>query len=91
MASEHDEEHHKKVIHRIHRIQGQLNALERSIVQNLSCEETVIQSSAVEKAVSSLIECLVSDFLDCQIRDLMKENPDEAIKQVKRILQLSHR
>lgn len=82
---------HCQTIHRIHRLQGQLAALERRIETDTPFEEMVIQARAVEKGVSSLITHLVANHLKHQVRDLMRESPDVASRQIIRFLQLLNR
>ena len=88
---EHRPERRKKTIHRIHRLQGQLSALERSIEEDTACENVVIQMRAIEKSVASLIVHVVRGFLNHQIRDTMQHDPDLALEEVERIFELLHR
>lgn len=81
-------ERKKQTIYRLHRIQGQLTALEQSIETDLSCEELVIQARAIEKAVSSLISHMFEGFLLHQMKDVMKNEPDQAIQEISRIFKL---
>ncbi len=81
----------KKTIQRIHRIQGQLNGLKTAIEEERDCEYRVTQALAIEKAVSSLMQHMVSGYLDHEARQLMDEDPDEALRSIKRLVELSHR
>ena len=78
----------KKTIHRIHRIQGQLNALERQIEAEQACEDLVIQARAIEKAVSSLITHMFQGYLLHQVRDIMQDDPEQAVAEIGRVFQL---
>jgi len=91
MWSEANAKHSPETIHRIHRLQGQLSALERNIEAGTPCEEVVIQARAVEKGVSSLITHIVANHLRYQVRDLMRERPDSASQQIIRLFQLLNR
>jgi DNA-binding FrmR family transcriptional regulator len=81
-------ERRKQTIHRIHRIQGQLTALEQSIEADLACENLIIQARAVEKAVSSLITHMFEGFLLHQMKDIMKNDSDQAVEEISRIFKL---
>jgi DNA-binding FrmR family transcriptional regulator len=84
-------ERKKQTVYRIHRIQGQLTALEQSIEADLSCEELVIQARAIEKAVSSLITHMFEGYLLHQMKAMMQDNTDQAIQEISRIFKLINR
>jgi len=75
---------------RIHRLQGQLSALERAIDDEKPCENIVIQARAIEKAVSSLITHVIGGYLEHQLKDLMQTDPEGAIVEITRIFELSN-
>jgi len=75
---------------RIHRLQGQLSALERAIDDEKPCENIVIQARAIEKAVSSLITHVIGGYLEHQLKDLMRTDPEGAIVEISRIFELSN-
>lgn len=82
-------EYNTKTLHRIHRIQGQLSALERLIEQDeASCEERVIQARAIEKGMTSLISHLVECYLVNTARYEMPDNPDKTTQDLARIFDL---
>jgi DNA-binding FrmR family transcriptional regulator len=82
-------EYNKKSLHRIHRIQGQLKSLEKMIDEDTgTCEERVIRARAVEKAVTSLITHMVECHLVNTARDLMEDDPDQALQDIQRIFDL---
>ena len=81
----------KKTLNRIHRIQGQLAALEKDIAADRTCEHLVTQALAIEKGMGSLVQHMISGYLQHQAKDLMEENPDEAIKEIQRLFELSKR
>ena len=83
------EEYNKKSLHRIHRIQGQLNALERMIENDTgTCEERVIQGRAIENAVGSLITHMVECYLVCTAREQMDDDPDNVALDIARVFEL---
>jgi DNA-binding FrmR family transcriptional regulator len=82
-------EYNTKTLHRIRRIKGQLNALERLIEADAgSCEERVIQARAIEKGMTSLITHLVECYLMNTARYKMEQDPDAATQEIARIFDL---
>jgi DNA-binding FrmR family transcriptional regulator len=81
-------ERRKKTLNRIHRIQGQLAALERDIDADASCEALVTQASAIEKAMSSLILHMMEGYLDHQVKPLLEQDSDQALQDIKRLFEL---
>jgi DNA-binding FrmR family transcriptional regulator len=82
------EERRKKTINRIHRIQGQLAALEQSIQANKPCKDLVIQARTVEKATASLISHMFEGFLLHQYKDIMHTDRDQAIQEISGLFKL---
>lgn len=81
----------KKTLHRINRIQGQLNGLKSAIEAESECEDLVIQAHSVEKAVKSLILHMVGGYFEHQAKDLMQDDPDAVLESLQRLFELSHR
>ncbi|MBC6937722.1 MAG: hypothetical protein DWB42_18105 [Chloroflexi bacterium] len=82
-------EYNTKTLHRIRRIKGQLNALERLIEADAgSCEERVIQARAIEKGMTSLITHLVECYLVNTARYKMEQDPDATTQEIARIFDL---
>ncbi|GAB5494331.1 MAG: hypothetical protein Phog2KO_45460 [Phototrophicaceae bacterium] len=81
----------KKTLNRINRIQGQLTALKTAIEADTECEQLVIQAHSVEKAMKSLIIHMVGGYFEHQAKDLIQDNPDEALEALQRLFELSHR
>jgi DNA-binding FrmR family transcriptional regulator len=81
-------ERRKRTLHRIHRIQGQLAALERDIDTDASCEALVIQASAIEKAMGSLILHMMEGYLDHQAKPLLEQDSEQALQDIKRLFEL---
>ncbi len=88
-ATHHRSEYNKKTLHRIHRIQGQLNALEKLIeADEGTCEERVIRARTIEKGMTSLITHLVACYLENTVQDEMEANPEQATETVTRLFDL---
>ncbi len=78
-------EYNTKTLHRIHRIQGQLAALEKVIEQDAeSCEDRVIRARTIEKGMSSLISHLVECYLVNTARDQMESDPGKTTQEITR-------
>ena len=81
----------KRLIQRLHRIQGQLTALEEAVGAGNGCEDIVIRAYTVEKALSSFIMRVIDDHFDCHIESLLAEEPQVARTEIRRLLQLVNR
>lgn len=81
-------ERQKRTINRIHRIQGQLAALERAIDNDRDCEHRVIQALAIEKAVSSLTNHMLEGYIEHQARPRIHSDPDATLDEIKRLFKL---
>lgn len=91
MHDEHRSERRKKTVHRIHRLQGQLNALERTIEDDSGCEDILTQARAIEKGVTSLMTHVVGGYLRHQFSDQYQHDPDQALEDLERIIDLLKR
>jgi DNA-binding FrmR family transcriptional regulator len=88
MVDESRIERRRQTVTRLHRIQGQLTALERDIQGDSTCEHLVTQAMAVEKAMSSLIIHMMEGYLEHQAKPMLAENPDVALQEIKRLFEL---
>jgi DNA-binding FrmR family transcriptional regulator len=91
MGPETQAEQRKRTIGRLHRIQGQLAALERDIEADHTCEDLVTQGMAIEKAMSSLVIHIIEGHLSYETKSLLEENPEQAFKEIKRLFELISR
>lgn len=82
-------EHNLANIHRIRRIQGQLESLARMIeADEGSCEDRVIRARTIEKGVTSLINHLVVCYIDNTAKYEMSDDPDKVSADLTRLLKL---
>lgn len=82
-------EYNIRTLHRINRIQGQLNGLKKMIeADEGTCEERVIRARAVEKGMTSLISHLVECYLVNTARYEMTDDPDTTTRELVRIFDL---
>jgi DNA-binding FrmR family transcriptional regulator len=81
--------HNQENIHRIRRIQGQLDSLAKLLeADEGSCEDRVIRARTVEKGVTSLINHLVTCYVDNTLKYKMQDEPEEAGAELSRLLKL---
>ncbi|MBZ0296977.1 MAG: metal-sensitive transcriptional regulator [Anaerolineae bacterium] len=82
-------EYNTRTLHRINRIQGQLNGLKKMIeADDGTCEERVIRARAIEKGMTSLITHLVECYLVNTARQEMEDDPDGTTTELIRIFDL---
>ena len=76
------EEEKKKIIARLHKINGQINGVEKMINDDRYCDEVLIQISSVNKALKSLGNEILKNHLEtCVVKDL-KDDKLEVIDDV---------
>ncbi len=79
-----DQEQVAAIAKRIKRAQGQLGAVARMLEEGRSCDEIVIQMSAVSKAVNTAAFTLISSSLkECIMED--KSNSEAVTAQLQKI------
>jgi DNA-binding FrmR family transcriptional regulator len=79
-----DQEQIAAISKRIKRAQGQLGAVARMLEEGRSCDEIVIQMSAVSKAVNTAAFTLISSSLkECIMED--KSNSEAVTAQLQKI------
>jgi DNA-binding FrmR family transcriptional regulator len=79
-----DQEQIAAISKRIKRAQGQLGAVARMLEEGRSCDEIVIQMSAVSKAVNTAAFSLISSSLkECIMED--KSNSEAVTAQLQKI------
>lgn len=82
-------EYNTKTLHRIHRIQGQLSALEKMIeADEGTCEDRVIRARTIEKGMTSLITHLVECYLVNTARYQMETEAEKTTQELSRIFDL---
>lgn len=64
--------YHSKLSHHLHRIQGQLQGLERMLDDNKYCVDIIIQSRAIQKSLDSFNEVLLKNHLEEHIAHQFK-------------------
>ena len=81
------EEERKKLIHRLNRMEGQIRGIRGMVEKDAYCEDILIQSAAVNAAVSAFNkELIASHIRGCVARDI-REGRDEVIDEFVSTLQ----
>ena len=81
------EEERKKLIHRLNRMEGQIRGIRGMAEKDAYCEDILIQSAAVNAAVSAFNkELIASHIRGCVARDI-REGRDEVIDEFVATLQ----
>jgi DNA-binding FrmR family transcriptional regulator len=82
-------DHNRATLNRIRRIQGQLASLENMIAADAgTCEERVVRTRTIEKAVASLMIHLVDCYVRNTVRLEIEDDPDRAMNDILRLVQL---
>ena len=81
------EEERKKLIHRLNRMEGQIRGIRGMVEKDAYCEDILIQSAAVNAAVSAFNKELIGSHIrGCVARDI-REGRDEVIDEFVATLQ----
>ena len=85
-TTERTEEERTKLIHRLNRIEGQIRGLRGMIEKDAYCADVLVQSAAVNAAVSAFErELLASHIKGCVVRDI-RAGKDEAAEELADVL-----
>ena len=81
-TTQRDEEQKKKLLNRLRRMEGQLRGIENMIERDAYCNDILIQSAAVNAALSAFNrELLASHIHACVARDL-RDGKDEVVDEL---------
>ncbi len=82
----------KKVINRIKKIKGQINGVEKMILDDKYCIDIITQTSAIKSAISSLEdEMLESHLSHCLYKDSNKNKLAEMQKEIVKVYKLKRK
>lgn len=71
------DEEKKVIINRLNRIKGQINGIEKMIINDSECNDILVQAVAVEKSVRSMANLILENHLyKCVTEDLENGNLD---------------
>lgn len=70
----------KKIIHRLHRVRGQMESVEEALVSDGSCHEIIPQLLAVKGSVDALVRSYLEMSLDTCIERKQHDTMRQVIK-----------
>lgn len=76
----------KKVLNRLARIMGHMNAIKGMIEDGRDCSEILIQLSAVDSAIKSLSRVILKDHISTCIVDAVQHNDQESIEELNKAI-----
>ena len=84
--SHHSDEFKEKLIHRFHRIEGQIKGIEKMIENNTYCDDILNQINAVQAAISAAALKLLEGHMNTCVRQQLLANSTEVIDELMRTL-----
>lgn len=76
------EQEKKRLLHRLHRMEGQLRGMERMLEEDSYCNDILVQSAAVGAALRAFNrELLESHIRSCVVRDL-RQGKEEVVDEL---------
>jgi len=82
---------HKKLITRLHILQGQLQGLERMVEQDKSCVNAIRLSLAVQKSLQSFNQEMVKEHLDQHVSTQVRHSHNKATRELLEIYTLNNK
>ena len=73
----HDEESRRKLLNRLRRINGQVEAVSRMIEEDSECVEIIMQISAATGALSKVAQLLLRQHLEGSLKDASASASDD--------------
>ena len=80
---QHTHEQTKAVLNRMSRAIGHMNAVKKMIEDGRDCSDVLIQLSAIKSEITGVSKVILKDHIDHCIVDAVKENDEDAIKNLK--------
>lgn len=84
---ERTQEQKKKLLHRLHRIEGQIRGIEGMIEQDAYCPDILIQMSAVTAACNSFNKELLEEHIRTCVSEDILAGKDETVTELVKVLQ----
>ena len=72
----------KKLLARIHKIQGQVSGIEKMIINDKYCDDVLIQLSAIDKSIKSLANVILDEHMHTCLVECIKNNELEGIDNI---------
>lgn len=77
-----EDDQKKKLLARIHKIQGQVNGIEKMIINDKYCDDVLIQLSAIDKSIKSLANVILDEHMHTCLVERIKNNELEEIDNI---------
>lgn len=75
----HHHEHSQKIIHRLSRVIGHLEAIKGMVVEDRDCSEVLIQIAAAKSAINNIGREILKEHIDHCIVDAVHEGNQKAL------------
>lgn len=77
-----------EVIERLTNIEGHVRGIRKMAEEGRSCEDLLLQVSAIKAAINKVGKVILEDFLeDCVVEGIRKQTDEETIKRMKNALE----
>ncbi|WP_337383922.1 metal-sensing transcriptional repressor, partial [Megasphaera sp.] len=76
----------KRVLNRLSRITGHVEAVKRMIEDGRDCSDVLVQLAAVHSAVASVSRVILKDHIDHCIVDAIREHDADAVENLKKAI-----
>lgn len=86
-TKERNEEEMKKLMNRLNRIEGQIRGIKNMVENNAYCTDILVQSSAVNAAISAFNRELLSNHIKSCVVNEIKEGNEEVLDELMSTLQ----
>jgi len=80
MCENHPHEDAKRVLNRIARAAGHLNAIGQMVEEGRDCSEVLIQLAAVRSAVNNIGKLIINDHMAHCVTDALEHGDQEALR-----------
>lgn len=77
-----EDDQKKELLARIHKIQGQVNGIEKMIINDKYCDDVLIQLSAIDKSIKSLANVILDEHMHTCLVECIKNNELEEIDNI---------
>lgn len=92
VPSAHGQAHHhhhaetKRVINRLSRITGHIEAIKRMVEEDRDCSDVLVQLAAVHSAIAGVSRVILKDHIDHCIVDAIREHDEGAVENLKKAI-----
>ncbi len=79
-----------KLLNRVRRIRGQVDAIERALEDEAGCERVIHVIAACRGAINGLLSEVVEDHIQTHLIDPLKGQNDEAAESAEQLIEVVH-